>query len=169
MKLPKTPQRTTLGFAFSMLDRAIREGVAQRQFRKAETEQIVQFFGGEIPECVYCGGHNVSRWDHLVAIRNGGSTVLGNMVLACGPCDDSKGANRFDEWMRATPRLSQLSDIEGRIARLKAYADNFGYRPHTFEEILSLEESAELAEIRRKLDDIRAEMHSFLYRYQNKV
>ena len=107
MKLPRVPQRTTTGFSFSNVERAIQEGFARRQFGKAEIRQVLAFFG-DPSQCVYCGSPDVRRWDHVVPVREGGETVLGNIVpricLADGRvcpecvllCQSSGGKNRSD-------------------------------------------------------------------------
>ena len=81
-KLPRVPGRTTPGFAFSILDRAISECLSRRQFGAVEIKQVIEFFDIDPPECVFCGATPVSRWDHLVPINGGGETLLGNMVPA---------------------------------------------------------------------------------------
>src|SRR5687767_7943079 len=93
---PKTPGRCTPSFAFSYVDRAIREGIGRRLFGIAEQDLAIDFFGGEPATCVYCGSVDFDRWDHVVPVRAGGETVLGNMVPACQPCDDAKQHFAYD-------------------------------------------------------------------------
>lgn len=78
MKLPRVPARTTTGFAFSMVDRALRERLAERKFGRAEVEKVLEHFG-DPPNCAFCGDERIARWDHLVPVTRGGDTVLGNM------------------------------------------------------------------------------------------
>src|SRR5438128_636464 len=84
--------------AFKYLERALQEGLGRRQFGSADKRQAKEFFGEPL-SCVYCGSNNWERWDHLVPAISGGESVLGNMVPACQPCDDSKGRRPFDSWM----------------------------------------------------------------------
>ena len=116
MDLPRAPQRTTIGFAFSSVERALQEEFADRKFGKAEIESILAHFGNP-PKCAYCGDE-VRRWDHLVPVREGGETVIGNMVPACARCDDSKRNEPFQKWMlsdvRFSPKSRQVSDINER-------------------------------------------------------
>lgn len=59
MKLPKIPKRTTPGFAFPMVDRALSECLSHRQFGSKEIKQALEFFGQNPPECVFCGSKDV--------------------------------------------------------------------------------------------------------------
>jgi hypothetical protein len=60
-----------------------------------------------------------------------GSTVLGNMVLACQRCDHSKSQREFSEWMASdtpeSPQSRGVADIPQRIDRIKAYVEQYGY------------------------------------------
>lgn len=118
------PQRTTLSFAFSYVDRALHEGLAKRKFGADEMGEIAAFFGSQPLQCVYCGSTEVTRWDHLVAVMKGGETVLGNMVPACQKCDDSKRDLAFDEWMQSdspsSPRSRGIADVNARIELIHA-------------------------------------------------
>ncbi|MBN2002853.1 MAG: HNH endonuclease [Anaerolineae bacterium] len=169
MKLPRVPQRTTTGFVFSLVERALQEGIAKRQFGKAEIEQVLAFFGDEPPECVYCGDHNVVRWDHLVPVSRGGETVLGNIVPSCARCDDSKRDIPFDEWMLSdaghSPKSRQVEDIHRRIERIRAYAQHFGYATRSLEERLNTEESMRLQNIRKNLNEVRKNMEALIADY----
>ncbi len=140
MRLPTIPKRMTPAFGFSILTRAVREGLSARHFGKSAVEAVINFFEPRPPECVFCGSADVRRWDHLIPVGLGGDTVLGNMVLACSRCDDSKGRRPFDEWMRSdapfSPASGGVPDLERRIARLKAYMVHFGYSPRQPEERL---------------------------------
>jgi len=50
--------------------------------------------------CRYCGEVNLQRpqCDHVIPRALGGPHSLENMVTACGPCNNSKGARRLEEW-----------------------------------------------------------------------
>ena len=158
-KLPKFPARTTPGFALSIVDRALKECLATRQFGANEMAQVVNFFGKEPPECVYCGSRDVRRWDHLVPITKGGDTVLGNMVLTCASCDDSKRDLSFEEWMMSESRLSPRSrgvlDLDRRIGHIRAYVLHFGYMPLPLENKLDQEELEQLKSIHNEINIVR--------------
>jgi len=173
MKLPKVPQRTTPGFAFSMVERALLDCLGTRQFRKSEIEQVMEFFDFDTPECVFCGSHEVQRWDHLVSIKEGGETVLGNMVPACARCDDSKRHLPFEEWMMGNAKslLKEcgVPDIEQRVAKLRAYQRHFGYTPKPLEERLDPHELERLNSIRSRLQEIREELDTLIQEYRKRT
>ncbi len=172
MQLPSVPQRTTPGFAFSMVDRALLECLATRQFGRAEIAEVLAFFGADPPECVYCGSHDVRRWDHLVPVKEGGETVLGNMVPACARCDDSKGSLHFAAWMKAdvpgSPKSRGVADLERRIARIEAYVRHFGYVPRALPERLDEAERARLEAIRGRLREVRGEIERLIDDYRRR-
>jgi hypothetical protein len=169
MNLPKVPQRITTGFSFSNVERAIQEGFARRQFGKAEMEQVLAFFGAP-PQCVYCGSPDVRRWDHVVPVREGGETVLGNVVPACARCDDSKQHRPFAEWMQGdaplSPKNRGVENIEKRIKRIKAYAKKFEYAHSYMEDRLTGEEKERLKTIRATLAKARDDLDALIDDYR---
>ena len=60
--------------------------------------------------CAYCTaplhGHLDSlpspQIDHIVPRSQGGGNELANLALACGPCNNAKGAQTPEEWMGST-------------------------------------------------------------------
>lgn len=165
-KLPKSPSRTTTGFAFSILDRAIRENFADRKFGKSEQEEILQFFGSDPLECTYCGSLDVRRWDHIVPIRKGGDTVLGNMVLSCSRCDDSKQDLDYEKWMRGSrpcsPFTQGILDLDDRILRIKSYVSRYEYTPSTLDSRLDSFETERLDELQGNFRSIRADLEALV-------
>lgn len=165
-KHPLPPERTTPGFAFSILDRALRDCLSERKFGIAEIAQVCAFFGGDNLECVYCGSMDVARWDHLVPIKFGGDTVIGNMVPACSRCDDSKRDISYDLWMRGKangpPENRSINDIEERIFRLNEYQTRFGYHPKELSERLSPEEMKALSSIQSRIVALRKEIDNLI-------
>ena len=168
----KTPQRTTLSFAFSYIERAILEGTARRQFGDREKKEVIRFFGQEAPTCVYCGSLDVRRWDHLIAVKQGGETVLGSMVPACAACDDSKRDLDFRTWMlgRApgSPTSWGVPDVRERIDRILQYTSHFGYRNGRVEDRFTPDEAAQFTRIRAKMDELRGEIANFLAGFQRR-
>jgi hypothetical protein len=82
---------------------------------------------------VYCGAA-ASEWDHLRPIvfrrrPTGFFSEIANLVPACGKCNQSKGGQDWQSWMRGNAkgglRACGVTDIEGRITRLKNYATTF--------------------------------------------
>jgi len=172
MELPRIPQRTTTGFAFSMIDRAIKEGLARRQFGKAEVKEVLSFFNTSPPECVFCGSTDVKRWDHLLPISEGGETVLGNMVPACSRCDDSKGKRYFKEWINSnaecSPKNRGIKDLKQRIKRIEAYMKHFDYTPRVVEHGLNQSEKRRLTQIRQRIQEVRTDIELFIKEYRQR-
>jgi len=167
MKLPRVPQRTTTAFAFSLIDRCIKNCLGARTFGKPQIQEALAFFFGNAdPTCVFCGSTDVKRWDHLVPITKGGETVLGNMVPACARCDDSKQHLVFDEWMlsdaKHAPKNRGVKDVQSRIERIREYMSRFGYKARPLEDRLNDSERARLAEIQLRADSLRRDLESLI-------
>jgi len=152
--LPLAPSRMTTGFAFSFIERCIRESFATRRFGKPEMTQIIHELCSGDPECVYCGSIDVRRWDHLFPVAAGGDTVIGNMVPACSRCDDSKQALAYRDWVlsaaRFSPRTRGVPDLESRLSRIDSYVERHTYAPRPIEQRLDREETRELEKIRQR-------------------
>lgn len=171
-KRRKPPDRLNPAFAFSYVERALREGLAIRRFTVAESAEADRFFG-DPPQCVYCGGPGTERWDHLVAVMQDGETVLGNMVPACAACDDSKGKTPFADWLQ-NPRTIQalgisLEDANRRISRLQQYMAEFGYCVRTLEDRLDEYEKQELQEIRADALCLRQRIETLIARFRSRT
>ena len=172
MKLPKAPKRTTPGFAFSIINRALDNCLGKRRFGKDEMREVLDFFGTAEPECVFCGSSAVRRWDHLVPVSQGGETVRGNMVPACGRCDDSKQHYSFEQWMtgdaRWSPKSQGVNDIERRKDRIRAYVERFGYHVRPLEERLTKSELERLESIRSRLKVLRVDVDELIADYRKR-
>lgn len=79
--------------------------------------------------CAYCGDKS-SEWDHLrplVSNRQptGYISEIGNLVPACGKCNQSKGNKPWRDWMlskaKQSPAGRGIADVLERIARLERY------------------------------------------------
>ena len=172
MTLPKPPQRITTGFAFSYVDRAIREGIVDREFGKQQIAEVIDYFGEPL-RCVYCGSEEVQRWDHLVPVNRGGDTVLGNMVPACSRCDDSKQDHSFDKWMTGdaqfSPQSRGVADIGLRIQRLRIYAAHFRYTARSLDARCDTRELKKLTDLHTKIESLRTEIEQFIREHTDKV
>jgi hypothetical protein len=172
-KLPRAPQRTTPGFAFSMIGRALNECLAERQFGQKEMAKVLEFFASDPPECVFCGSQEIKRWDHLVPINEGGETVLGNMVPACARCDDSKRDEPFEEWIissvKGSPQSRGITDVVQRIERIEAYVQHFGYETQILEERLSRRELERLRDIQLRLQELREDVDTLIGAYRTRT
>lgn len=173
MNLPLIPQRTTPGFVFSTVERALYECLAIRKFGQMESREVLAFFKINTPECVYCGSKDVKRWDHLFPISKGGDTVIGNMVPACSRCDDSKQGKYFEEWIISdaplSPRSRKIQNLDGRISKIKEYINHYNYHPRTLEERLNNNELETLNRIRSCLRDTRRDMEKLISDYRTRV
>ena len=170
MSLPRAPMRITPAFAFSYVNRALQECLGRRDFGRRQMEQVVSFFGGEPARCAFCGSPEVRRWDHLVAVKNGGETVLGNMVPACAACDDSKQDNPYDTWLRAQASSSDspetIDTVGRRIERLRSYVAHFQYRHIPLDDRLTHEELTLLYELQVQARQLRTEIETLISAYR---
>ncbi len=161
------PDRIGPSFAFGYLERAIQEGLGRRTFRLPEVEQALAFFGEPLT-CVFCGGENVTLWEHLVPVARGGETVLGNMVPACQPCNDSKHSKPYDKWLleraKKNPDAAGAQDVIARIARLREYAEKFKYVVTTPESRLDAQRLLQVEELRSRAKQLRVDVEAFLSR-----
>lgn len=175
MNLPKSPGRTTPAFGFSYVDRALQECLSERRFGRKEQAEVVSFFArwDERPSCAYCGALEVKRWDHVVPVAAGGTTVVGNMVLACQPCDDSKGKNPYPDWMRSgspkSPTTREVPDIGVRVERIAAYVSHFGYRATSVEMRLAPSEVDLLARLRTDLQKLKSDVDGLIRDYRDRT
>ena len=170
MTLPKVPQRTTAGFAFSIVQRAIYESIAARQFGRAEIAEVLAFFNDEPPQCVFCGSTAIARWDHLISVFSGGDTVLGNMVPACSLCDDSKRHHPYMEWaysdVPGSPKTRGIPDLDQRLTRIQAYVAHYEYAPQPLTTRLAPSELEELESIREVLLAARRQFEELVSAYR---
>jgi hypothetical protein len=147
------------GFGLSMLDRAVKEYFAER-CTADDLKELAEHFAEEgVLRCVYCGAENPSRWDHLHPVSDGGDSSPGNLVPACGRCDDSKQDRTIEEWAHSKskhrPPLERLPQIQARIER---YRKLFVYLPKKFEEKLTRKQRAIYRRFRWRLDALRDQL-----------
>jgi hypothetical protein len=65
----------------------------------------------ELPkQCVYCGSATELTTDHLIPRSRGGDDSADNVVLACPPCNTSRGEKGVFEWLglKEKDRLHRL-------------------------------------------------------------
>ena len=175
MELPRAPRRTTPAFAFKHAERSLQDGLRQRKFGRDEMLEVAEFFRQWEPQpsCAYCGGDEVKRWDHVVPVMSGGAMVLGNMVLSCSVCDDSKRRVPLDEWMRSdvpkAPKSRGVPNFEERLDRIEAYVQHFGYQPKAVEDSLTAEELERLKDAGQRIASLRRDVESLVADYQERV
>src|SRR5215207_601465 len=132
--MPKAPTKITAARALYTLDRAMRERLLDHVFGTEHLLRAAEYFQqAGVAGCIYCGSPHIERWDHLVSVRMGGATVLGNMVPACQPCDDSKGSKDYRAWLsgpaRHNPARANPSLRAEIIQHVEAYQRHFTYVP----------------------------------------
>lgn len=167
MRDPNFPSDGGLSIAFSMIERALTDGLSTNRFGRREAETVKQFFFDKGREhCVFCGDRDPNRWDHLIPLKEGGETVIGNIVPACQPCDDSKQHNHFEKWMLGTapksPRSRGIPHLDARIERLKSYMEEFKYLPRPLASRLTTEQYQQLQLVFDKIRSLRAEVERFI-------
>ena len=174
--LPHAPIKITPASGFSYIaERSLRECLGRRQFGTREMSQVVEWFRKHEPQpcCAFCGSPQVHRWDHLNAIRKDGETVIGNLVLSCQRCDDSKGQRLFGDWIRSSashaPKAHGTTDVEERAHRLEAYMKAFDYMPVPLEKRLNSAEQASLSRIKAELERLRQEVETLIGQYQERT
>ena len=174
MELPRTPGRTTPAFGFSYIERALVDCFVERKFGRNEKEQVIEFFGRweRQPACVFCGTPEVRRWDHLIPVMDGGATVLGNMVPACAPCDDSKSRQPYKEWMTSNSSKSPIRrgviNVKERIQRIHDYVTHFGYICGPVESQLTADEIRRRTQLLGHLQELRREVDSLVDDYRRR-
>lgn len=71
-------------------------------------------------ECFYCASVIPNRWhhsyDHIVALADGGSDEMENLVDCCRSCNKSKADRSLSEWLELV-RENQSSYHENHPAR----------------------------------------------------
>ena len=67
------------------------------------------FTSGEI--CAYCGATDGLQWEHVIPLACGGPDSIDNMVRACAPCNQAKGARDPYQWY-----IGRQADTIPRVA-----------------------------------------------------
>lgn len=65
--------------------------------------------------CAYCGAARATTLDHLHPRAEGGRSVPTNLVPACRPCNEDRGALSLRTWLLGRPDLDTRA-ITARIA-----------------------------------------------------
>ncbi len=52
----------------------------------------------ESNKCAYCDSTENLQWEHIIPKSKNGPDTIDNMVMACGKCNQSKGAKDLFEW-----------------------------------------------------------------------
>lgn len=144
-----------------MLDRAVKEFFAARCGREDLLRLAEHFVKDGDVLCVYCGKARATRWDHLHPVSKGGDSSPGNLVPACGRCDDSKQHRTIEQWATSNskhrPSEERVKEIHARLIK---YRMAFTYSVREFEEKLTDAQQAVYQRFRKKLDALREQMRN---------
>jgi 5-methylcytosine-specific restriction endonuclease McrA len=68
------------------------------------------------PMCVWCGRQPATTADHVLAVAQGGTNDLENLVPACEPCNRLRGASLGGRVTKARKRrLTVVPDLKGEM------------------------------------------------------
>lgn len=83
---------------------------AGKPITTAEWLECVEAFDNS---CAYCGAQRNLTMEHVIAIANGGTNSVDNIIPACRSCNSSKGTKELIEWYTSQPFYSKdrLSNI----------------------------------------------------------
>jgi hypothetical protein len=107
-----------------------------------EALQILDIDASDV-RCAYCGDPS-TEWDHLRPLvvdqrPTGYISEIGNLVPACGKCNQSKGNKYWCDWISSdvpqSPKSRSIQDLEDRIKRLEVYEQWKPRDPIDFESI----------------------------------
>lgn len=127
----------------------MKEQLLERDFGTQQLKLALDYFTEVgIEGCIYCGSKVVERWDHLVPVSAGGGAIVGNMVPACQPCDDSKGGKDYLTWLAGSAKKNPARNRPALLAeitvKVDAYRQHFNYvAPADFREALNAEQLAQ--------------------------
>lgn len=97
--------------------------------------------------CVCCGDP-ASDWDHLVPLvagkrPSGHTSGRGNMVPACGRCNQSKSGHSWRKWITGSaansPATRGVADVAQRIAALESFERAFAHTSFDFRKAVAPE------------------------------
>jgi len=54
--------------------------------------------------CLYCGATDNLTLDHVAPLAEDGSHCEENLVVACKPCNSSKGTKPLEDWLQTQPK-----------------------------------------------------------------
>jgi len=75
--------------------------------------------------CAYCGAQNVPlQVEHIVPRANGGSNRVSNLTLACQPCNQKKGSQPIEVFLKNKPDLLKRIKAQAKAPLKDAAAVN---------------------------------------------
>lgn len=131
-ELFQMPKPTKIATRSSSITNAFINGIVPCIFpSEDEVKVALAILGMDINtiRCSYCGDKN-TEWDHFRPLivdkrATGYISEIGNLVPACGKCNQSKGNKNWRVWMlsdaKLSPKSKGIADLEEKIERLDAY------------------------------------------------
>lgn len=114
--------------------------------------------------CCYCGIEDTGNPrtglvpDHVVPAAHSGELVAGNVVPACHHCNDHRGAQEWEKYLRSTVAEPEAADR--RAATIRAFLGASPYEAPSPEARLTPEQAARYRELEERftslLEDVRA-------------
>ena len=121
--------RPKISGRLTSLAHAFVHAIVPRRVDIQEQQQLFERAGIKVGECVYCGAFATDN-DHFRGLvklgrPSGHFHTTDNLVPSCGPCNQSKGAADWHEWMtgnaRGSPTKKGVQDIAQRIDCLSVF------------------------------------------------
>ncbi|NQX82844.1 MAG: HNH endonuclease [Flavobacteriaceae bacterium] len=114
-----------------------------------DIEKVFEIFkmSSEDIRCVYCGDKS-SEWDHLLPIikdkkPTGFISEIQNLVPACGKCNQSKGNQNWNDWIKGDAKQSPFTrEVEGLDQKISYLLEFEKWKTTTnidFREIIGIE------------------------------
>lgn len=129
------------------------QAIIPRQVDAAAQGNLYELAGIDPLRCVYCGAARTDT-DHLRPIVKAGRPsgffhVTGNLVPACGTCNQSKSGLEWRSWITSTtakksPVNRTVPDLDERIGRLELFEELAGLTEPTNTDVLREAAGAEL-------------------------
>lgn len=92
------------GWLFGLIEeRAAEMGLPLPAFVRSQRPVLLHLLERDGPLCRYCGAPTSLAYpdphiDHVVPKSKGGGNELTNLVIACPPCNLSKGSKLLEDW-----------------------------------------------------------------------
>lgn len=158
LKVTSRVSSVTNGFV-----QAIIPCVEPTELERAEALAVLGMAPG-LETCVYCGAR-ATDWDHLRPLVRGKRPTgycndVRNLVPSCGPCNQSKSGQNWEQWISGTskgsPKTRGVTDLAGRIEALKRFED---WSAHVALDMRGLVGDAVWDAYWKRLEAIELQMH----------
>ena len=144
----KMPANMTITGRTSTITNAFVASITPRiEPNETEIKSCLRVLGLNVDDlrCAYCGD-KATEWDHLHPLASnkkpsGYISQIGNLVPACGKCNQSKGNKSWKDWIKSNVNGSPKSrgkdkDLHMRIQRLEEYEKSWRVTPIDFSKLV---------------------------------